>query len=70
MSIFPEECARCGESPGSYTCSYFNVQWICSVCSEKERQHPLYSKAVEADNDAVRKGNYWYKGIGLPDDLK
>jgi hypothetical protein len=34
-------------------------------CSEKERQRPDYNKAVEADNEQIRQGNYNFKGIGF-----
>ena len=68
--LLPDACNRCGKKTGSYTCSYFNTQWICQECVEKEKKHRLYAKAVEEENEAVRNGKYWYQGIGLPDDLK
>jgi hypothetical protein len=33
-------------------------------CSDKERQRPAYKKAVEADHEAIRSGNYNFSGIG------
>jgi len=38
-------------------------------CEDKEKAHPLYQKAVEAESAAVRQGNYNFEGIGKPADL-
>jgi hypothetical protein len=50
--------------------SRFNTDVICAVCVGKERQHPEYEKACEVEIDEIRKGNYNFEGIGLPEDLK
>ena len=34
-------------------------------CKKEERNNPRYKKAVEADMNEIRKGNYNFKGIGL-----
>jgi hypothetical protein len=49
--------------------SRFNTDWICLACEEKERAHPLYKKASEAELAAVRSGDFNFKGIGKPADL-
>ena len=49
--------------------SMFNTEEICMECKEKERKHPMYETAREADRQAVLSGNYNFKGIGKPDDL-
>jgi hypothetical protein len=49
--------------------SYFNNERICESCKEKEKMHPRYEQAVEADHIAVMSGNYDFPGIGKPDDL-
>lgn len=45
--------------------SYFNTQEICMECSGKERESPRFKEAREADEAAIRSGNYNFKGIGL-----
>jgi hypothetical protein len=44
--------------------SMFDTATICLVCKGKERQHPDYRKALEADRDAIRHGEVNFKGIG------
>lgn len=64
-------CDRCNKPHGHATLmSRFNTDVICAVCVGKERQHPEYKKACEVEIDEIRKGNYNFEGIGLPDDLK
>lgn len=58
-------CDRCRKSlDGGRIMSMFNTQCICMECSDKERQRPAYNKAVEADHEAIRSGNYNFSGIG------
>jgi hypothetical protein len=57
-------CDRCGESlKGGRTMSMFNENCICMSCKEKETMDPEYRKAVEADQEEIKKGNFNYKGI-------
>ena len=44
--------------------SMFNTQEICPVCKEQERQHPRYEEACKADREAIKRGDYNFKGIG------
>lgn len=46
--------------------SMFNTETICMDCKAAEKKHPRYKDAVEADNAAIRQGNYNFKGIGYP----
>lgn len=62
-------CERCGKETNIHTTSMFNTQNICMECKEKERQHPMYEQALEADRAEVAKGNYSFQGIGKPKDL-
>lgn len=63
-------CDRCGENTGgATTMSYFNEDVLCMECDEKERAHPKFKEALEADQRAVRAGNYNFPGIGKPADL-
>ena len=49
--------------------SRFNEDIICPECETKERAHPKYREAADAELAEVKKGNYNYKGIGKPADL-
>ena len=61
-------CERCGSS-GTFTMSRFNTERICLACSAKEKAHPRYQEAVNAEMEAIRSGNYNFQGIGKPADL-
>ncbi len=57
-------CDRCGESlEKGRIMSMFNTDCICMECSKKEKQDKDYEKAVQADHEEIKKGNYNYKGI-------
>ena len=43
--------------------SMFNEDCLCMSCKEKETKEPDYDKAVKADHEEIKKGNYNYKGI-------
>jgi hypothetical protein len=49
--------------------SRFNTQDLCMKCLEKEKKHPKYKEAAEAELRAVQAGNYNFPGIGKPADL-
>jgi hypothetical protein len=64
------KCDRCGKDNGGISImSYFNTDEICMECDEKEREHPKFREALEADQKAVRAGNFNFPGIGKPADL-
>lgn len=57
-------CDRCaGSLKKGRIMSMFNTECICMDCCEKEKQDKDYEKAVKADNEEIKKGNYNYKGI-------
>ena len=58
-------CDRCYEDTNITTMSMFNTQIICMECKKKERKRPDYKRAVDADNEQIRQGNYNFKGVGL-----
>ena len=59
-------CDRCGGSLSKgRTMSRFNEDCICMDCSKKEREHPRYKEAVEAEMQAIRAGDYNFQGIGF-----
>lgn len=62
-----ETCDRCGGSlAGGRMMSRFNEDCLCMNCISKEKQHPDYKKAAQAELEAVRRGNYNFPGIGYP----
>ncbi len=62
----PDHCERCGEKTNTTTGSYFDEAIICMHCNGLERAHPDFRRALEAETEQVRAGNYNYPGIGLP----
>jgi len=59
-----KHCDRCGGSlKEGRILSMFNEQCICMVCKDKETKDKDYKKAVEADVEQIKQGNYNYKGI-------
>lgn len=71
MMIMPK-CERCRnqqEGPYAITMSYFNTQLICETCERKEQAHPKYQQAKQAEIEAIKTGNYDFRGIGLPKEL-
>lgn len=63
------KCDRCGATDQPTTMSIFNTDPICMKCKEKERNHPKYEEARDAERMAVHAGDYNFPGIGKPDDL-
>jgi len=63
-------CERCNKETLSTTMSMFNTQMCCNTCIQRERNHPKYPKAREAEHEAISRGDYNFPGIGLPEDLK
>ena len=59
-------CDRCGGSlKDGRIMSMYNTQCICMKCRDEERQRVDYRRAVAADIEQVKAGNYNYEGIGL-----
>jgi hypothetical protein len=57
-------CDRCGQDlKQGRTMSMFNQDCICLDCKAKEKQDKDYDKAVKADIEAIKKGNYNFPGI-------
>jgi len=53
----------------AFTMSYFNTDRICLDCSALEQKHPLFEAARAADEEAIKRGDMNFPGIGKPDDL-
>jgi hypothetical protein len=58
-------CHRCNKETRCHTMSMFNEDLICMDCKKAERKRSDYKKAVDADNEQIKNGNYNYKGVGL-----
>ena len=63
-------CDRCFKEISLTIVSYFNTDVICRDCKAKEKAHPQYQQAVEAEVAACQRGDYNFQGIGLPADLR
>src|SRR5205823_3034422 len=63
------KCQRCGQEAFASTMSRFNTEMICLACEQRERQHPDYPKAVAAEEEALKRGDLNFPGIGKPADL-
>jgi len=62
-------CHRCRKETRTTTMSMFNEDVLCMDCKEKEKNHPKYKEACAVEAQAVKNGNYNFKGIGKPSDL-
>ncbi|MBD5585623.1 MAG: gamma-glutamylcyclotransferase [Clostridia bacterium] len=63
------KCNRCGRETNVTAMSMFNTETLCMDCLEKERRHPDYKKARDAEHAAIYSGDYNFPGIGKPEDL-
>ncbi len=66
MDVFfsQSRCDRCSkELKAGRIMSMFNTDCICLDCAAKEKLDPDYKKALEADHEQIRQGNYNFKGI-------
>lgn len=61
-------CERCGANVGVWSTSFMNTDKCCTPCLEDEKTCPGYAAAKEAEERAVRGGNYNYRGVGLKRD--
>ena len=60
-----ENCDRCKKPlNGCRIQSMYNDNVICLECQEKEAQRSDYQDAVQADRDAIKRGDYNFPGIG------
>lgn len=60
-----ENCDRCGKKLTVRIMSMYNTDCICLECKKAEEQREDYAAARDAEADAVRHGNYNFKGVGL-----
>lgn len=65
----PSSCDRCGATNVTLSMSMFNTDMICFECERKEKRHPKYKEALRTEYDAIKNGNFNFKGVGKPSDL-
>ena len=56
-------CERFYKETSVTIMSYFNTQIICLGCEKEEQQDPRYAEAKRAENEAVRQGDYNFRGV-------
>lgn len=64
MKNWDGHCQKCGKSTNAHIMSMFDDRLICLDCEERERQNPHYQEAREADEAAIKSGNFNFPGIG------
>lgn len=64
-----KRCDRCRKETLATIMSKFNRDIICMDCKDKERKHPDYKRASDAEFETVKAGFYNFPGIGKPHDL-
>jgi len=69
MKEWNGRCQRCYKESIAHTMSRFNTDLICMDCEEKEKKHPDYQAAADAELKAVQSGDMNFPGIGKPGDL-
>ena len=50
--------------------SKLNKDMLCMKCTEKEKSHPRYKEAVEAEHQTVVIGDYNYPGLLYGEKIK
>ena len=63
------KCQRCGRETTVTTMSTFNTEMCCMFCIDNEQGHKLYEYARKQEFLAVKRGDYNFPGIGLPQDI-
>jgi hypothetical protein len=69
MRAWRGRCQRCHKATDVHTMSRFNEDLICDECDDRERQHPKYQEAADAELRAVQAGDMNFPGVGKPSDL-
>lgn len=64
------KCDRCYKETIVTTMSFFDASMCCPDCIKVEKTHPQYEEAHRREVEEVKRGNYNFPGIGLPNDLR
>ena len=58
-------CQRCFEKTNGHIMSMFNTQLICFGCKDTETKRDDYAKACDVEHEAVKAGDYNFKGVHM-----
>jgi len=61
----PDLCVRCGRTARCFIGSVMNTDWICLPCRDDEGEAPGFAAAAQAEQDAVKAGNFNFPGVGF-----
>lgn len=61
------KCDRCDKETRMTIMSMFNTDILCMECKDAETKDPRYAQARKADEDAIRRGDFNFPGIGRDD---
>jgi hypothetical protein len=64
------KCDRCGKETSVHIMSMFNTDVLCMDCKDAETKRPDYEDARKADEEAIRAGDFNFKGIGWKGDRR
>lgn len=59
-----ERCDRCHAKLTARIMSMYNDDVLCPECQGKEAQRSDYLEALQADRDAIKRGDFNFPGIG------
>ncbi len=59
-----ERCDRCRKPTDATIMSMFNTDILCFDCKDAEEQDPRYEAARQAEEEACRRGDFNFPGIG------
>ena len=65
MKQWNGQCHRCGSCASGHIMSMYNDELICLDCNDAEMKRPDYKQACEAELEALKSGDYNFKGSGL-----
>ena len=59
-------CDRCKTTASTTKMSWFNTDALCEACQEQEEAHPDFAVARALEEEAVRRGDLNFPGVGWP----
>ncbi len=59
------KCDRCKRETDAHIMSMFNTDTLCFDCKDAEERDPRYDEALRAEEEACRRGDFNFPGIGL-----
>ena len=58
-------CDRCRKETDETIMSMFNTDILCLDCQEAEEHDPRFEAARQAEEEACRRGDFNFPGIGI-----